>query len=222
MGRHTAPRPSAPKRHSGRTHDKPRTPTPPIVPLLAVALTGLSSLGAGALGTSQAAAEDGSSAARRPATSIVSVDGARIRQQEGVGFGPSSRDLARSALEETPLPRRDPGLTRMPDQADDEYADREVVSTGSCEASYYDTGAVTANGESFDPSRLTAAHKTLPFGTMVRVVNEANDKSVVVRINDRGPYIAGRCLDLTPPGMRAIAGPGVGTADIEYQVLGEK
>lgn len=221
MGRHTAPRPAAPKKRSARTHDKPRISAPPILPLLAVAVTGLSTLGAGALGTTQAAAEVDAARPQLPATSIVSVDGAQVRQHEG-GFGPSSRDLARSALEQTPLPRRDPGLTRMPDQAGDEYADRDVVSTGSCEASYYNTGAITANGESFDPSKLTAAHKTLPFGTMVRVVNKANDKSVVVRINDRGPYIAGRCLDLTPPGMRAIAGPGVGTADIEYQVLGEK
>ncbi len=64
-------------------------------------------------------------------------------------------------------------------------------------ASYYATGKITANGEPFNPEGLTAAHRSYPFGTMLRVVNKANNRVVVVRINDRGPYIDGRSLDLT-------------------------
>ena len=62
--------------------------------------------------------------------------------------------------------------------------------------SYYDDGSHTANGEKFDPNGLTAANRTLPFNTMVRVTNPSNGKSVTVRINDRGPFVSSRCLDL--------------------------
>ena len=56
----------------------------------------------------------------------------------------------------------------------------------------------TANGETFAPSKLTAAHRTLPFGTMVRVTNLRNGRTVMVRINDRGPFTKGRVIDVTP------------------------
>jgi rare lipoprotein A len=65
-------------------------------------------------------------------------------------------------------------------------------------------GEKTANGERASPSGLTAAHRTLPFGTQVRVTNQRNGRSVVVRINDRGPYVRGRVIDLTPAGARAL------------------
>ena len=56
----------------------------------------------------------------------------------------------------------------------------------------------TSNGETFSPSKLTAAHRTLPFGTMVRVTNLRNGRTVIVRINDRGPFTKGRIIDVTP------------------------
>ena len=62
----------------------------------------------------------------------------------------------------------------------------------------------TANGEYAYPSDFTAAHKTLPFGTLVKVINLANGRAVIVRINDRGPFIPGRIIDLTPAGAQAI------------------
>ncbi len=68
------------------------------------------------------------------------------------------------------------------------------------EASYYAHkyhGRTTANGEVYDENKMTAAHKTLPFGTTVRVTNLANGKKVVVRINDRGPFVKGRIIDLS-------------------------
>ncbi len=67
-------------------------------------------------------------------------------------------------------------------------------------ASYYArkfNGRVTANGERYDPGKMTAAHPTLPFGTFVKVTNLANDKEVIVRVNDRGPFIKGRIIDLS-------------------------
>ena len=70
-------------------------------------------------------------------------------------------------------------------------------------------GGRTASGERVQPGALTAAHKTLPFGTMVRVTNRRNNKSVVVRINDRGPFVRGRVIDLTPAGARAIGMSGL-------------
>lgn len=59
-------------------------------------------------------------------------------------------------------------------------------------------GRLTASGEPFNTDELTAAHQKLPFGTLLRVVNIGNDKEVVVRVNDRGPFVAGRIIDLSP------------------------
>jgi len=76
----------------------------------------------------------------------------------------------------------------------------EAGSVQEGEASYYAHryhGRTTANGEIYDENKMTAAHKTLPFGTTVRVTNLANGKKVVVRINDRGPFIKGRIIDLS-------------------------
>ena len=68
-------------------------------------------------------------------------------------------------------------------------------------ASVY-SGEKTANGEYAHASRFTAAHRTLPFGTLVQVTNTRTGRSVIVRINDRGPFIAGRIIDLTPGGRQ--------------------
>jgi len=76
----------------------------------------------------------------------------------------------------------------------------DYIDKGMMKASWYGPkfhGRITANGELFDQMALTAAHKKLKFGTLLRITNPKNDKSVVVRINDRGPYIAGRQLDLS-------------------------
>lgn len=96
----------------------------------------------------------------------------------------------------------------------------KVLESGSCGASFYSDGQLTANGESFNPDALTAAHKTLPFNTKVRVTNPANGKSVTVRINDRGPFIDGRCLDLSRAAFATIASVDVGALTVRYEVLG--
>jgi rare lipoprotein A len=95
-----------------------------------------------------------------------------------------------------------------------------VTASGTCQASFYtDEGNLTANGEVFHVKDFTAAHKSLPFNTRVRVTNTANSKSVVVRINDRGPFIAGRCLDLTPAAFDVIASRSAGVASVRFEVL---
>ncbi|GLU48436.1 septal ring lytic transglycosylase RlpA family protein [Nocardiopsis ansamitocini] len=90
---------------------------------------------------------------------------------------------------------------------------------GQCEASMYGDPQPTASGETFDPSAMTAAHKTLPFDTMVEVTNTANGKSVTVRINDRGPFISGRCLDLSTASFTQIASANAGVAQVQWQVV---
>jgi rare lipoprotein A len=78
-------------------------------------------------------------------------------------------------------------------------------------ASIYSTesGSGTASGQKLNPGALTAAHRTLPFGTKVKVTNKSNGRSVVVTINDRGPFIRGRIIDLTPAGGRALGFSGL-------------
>ena len=76
-------------------------------------------------------------------------------------------------------------------------------------ASSYSGYAKTASGERFNPSSLTAAHRTHRFGTMLRVTNLRNGRSVVVRVNNRGPFVRGRVIDLTPAGTRALGFSGL-------------
>nr|WP_108871153.1 septal ring lytic transglycosylase RlpA family protein [Tessaracoccus timonensis] len=89
-----------------------------------------------------------------------------------------------------------------------------------CKASYYWDPQPTASGERFNTHDFTAAHKSLPFGTRVKVTNKANGRSTVVRINDRGPYVAGRCLDLSTAAMKAIGGVKSGVVTVTWQVVG--
>src|SRR6185503_1794107 len=77
-------------------------------------------------------------------------------------------------------------------------------------ASYYKSGRVTANGERFNPNGLTAAHRSLRFGTRVRVTNLRNGRSVIVRINDRGPFVRGRIIDLTYGAAQVVGMHGSG------------
>ena len=94
------------------------------------------------------------------------------------------------------------------------FAFSSIAHAQSGIASIY-SGGRTANGERAAAGGLTAAHRTLPFGTQVRVTNRANGRSVVVRINDRGPFVRGRIIDLTPAGARALGFSGVAQVEIE-------
>ncbi|HKX89488.1 MAG TPA: septal ring lytic transglycosylase RlpA family protein [Sphingopyxis sp.] len=89
-------------------------------------------------------------------------------------------------------------------------------------ASYYGNelaGNRTASGERFDPGQLTAAHRTLPFGSMVRVTNTSNGDSVIVRINDRGPFSRGRVIDVSQAAAREIGMHRSGTARVKLALL---
>ncbi len=97
------------------------------------------------------------------------------------------------------------------------YASASFSAEYSGIASVY-SGGRTANGEIAAAGGLTAAHRTLPFGTMVRVTNNSTGRSVVVRINDRGPFVRGRVIDLTPAGARALGFSGL--AHVTLSVVG--
>jgi rare lipoprotein A len=91
-------------------------------------------------------------------------------------------------------------------------------------ASYYGRpfdGRLTANGEVYDRRRMTAAHKTIPFGTLLRVTNPKNGRSVVVRVNDRGPFVSGRDLDLSEGAARSLGVLADGVSDVTVEELSE-
>jgi rare lipoprotein A len=86
-------------------------------------------------------------------------------------------------------------------------------------ASFYTEGTQTASGEKFDTHDLTAAHPTLPFGTRVRVTNVATGKSVTVRVNDRGPYVRGRIVDVSYSAAESLGMVGKGVANVKLDVV---
>jgi rare lipoprotein A len=101
-------------------------------------------------------------------------------------------------------------------------ADSRIIESGM--ASWYGSkfhGKTTANGETYNMNDLTAAHKTLPFNTVVRVENVDNGKSVVVRINDRGPYIGDRIIDLSRRAARDIDMEDAGIANVRLVLVRE-
>lgn len=105
------------------------------------------------------------------------------------------------------------------DDEDDSAAERLL---GSGVASYYGSelaGHRTANGERFNPRELTAAHRTLPFGSKVRVTNPANGRSVVVRINDRGPFARGRLIDLSRSAAERIGLVAHGSGTVQLSLI---
>jgi len=86
-------------------------------------------------------------------------------------------------------------------------------------ASYYSEGTETASGEQFDPNALTAAHPNLPFGTKLRVTNVATGRSVIVRVNERGPFVPGRVVDVSSSAAAALGIVGQGTAKVKLDVV---
>jgi len=100
----------------------------------------------------------------------------------------------------------------------------EETEIGGGMASYYGdelAGNRTASGEPFNPGQLTAAHRSLPFGSMVRVTNTSNGDSVVVRINDRGPFSHGRVIDVSRAAAREIGMHRSGTARVKLALLND-
>jgi rare lipoprotein A len=102
-------------------------------------------------------------------------------------------------------------------------AEPSSVSNGV--ASYYGKdhhGKKTANGEVFDMYKLTAAHRSLPFGTQVKVTNLSNQRSVIVRINDRGPYYQGRIIDLSLAAAKSLEMVEAGITQVKLEVVDAK
>jgi len=86
-------------------------------------------------------------------------------------------------------------------------------------ASFYTEGTQTASGEKFDTHELTAAHPSLPFGTRLRVTNVATGRSVTVRVNDRGPYVPGRVVDVSYSAAESLGMVGKGVANVRLDVV---
>ena len=95
----------------------------------------------------------------------------------------------------------------------------DLAFAASGYASFYKKGRLTANGERFLPMGFTCAHRHLPFGTKLRVTNLRNGRSVTVRVNDRGPFIRGRVLDLSLGAARAIGMGGAGVVKVSYVIV---
>jgi rare lipoprotein A len=94
-----------------------------------------------------------------------------------------------------------------------------AASAATGYASYYKSGKLTANGERYIPSGLTAAHRQLPFGTKLKVTNLRNGKTVIVRVNDRGPFVRKRILDLSFGAAKAIGLQRAGIGKIQYDIV---
>jgi rare lipoprotein A len=116
-----------------------------------------------------------------------------------------------------------PAATETGPQASPQAASREAAEVGV--ASWYGAdfhGRKTANGEVYDKERLTCAHRTLPFGTFLRVSNLDNGSSVVVRVNDRGPFAKNRVIDLSEAAARIIGMIPTGTARVSLTAIPEE
>lgn len=128
-----------------------------------------------------------------------------------------------ASLERNPTPsfvtkRRVASATRhTPFAPRKDVAETHTASQGL--ASFYTEGTRTANGEKFDTYQMTAAHPTLPFGTKLRVTNVATGRSVTVRVNDRGPYVPGRVVDVSYSAADALGMVGRGVAKVKLDVV---
>lgn len=133
------------------------------------------------------------------------------------GLDAETLDRMRTTGEADPVSAPAPRPRSAPDRGD-RAAASPAVATWTGHASWYGPGFHgnrTASGERYDQYAMTAAHKTLPFGTHLRVTNTANGRSVVVRVNDRGPFIPGRDLDVSRAAAEALGFGGVATVRIE-------
>lgn len=167
-------------------------------------------------------------------THSIKLDGEElIKLDKGVILPDTTRNQAVDALQATNRLRRlmgdAPPLTAIikPEQTSSQESGlasvRPVTSRRKGMASWYGPGfhgRLTANGERYNQNGLTAAHKSLPFGTQVRVTNLHNGRSVTVRINDRGPYIHGRVIDLSKGAANVIGLVNSGVAPVQLEILG--
>jgi rare lipoprotein A len=127
---------------------------------------------------------------------------------------PSTRQAAFERARETHV-----SVVRRQVTPSEHHVALATPTRGGGVASFYSEGHSTASGEKFDPNELTAAHPSLPFGTKLRVTNTATGKSVTVRVNDRGPYVPGRVVDVSYSAAQALGMVHSGTANVKLDVV---
>lgn len=110
-------------------------------------------------------------------------------------------------------------LLFVPFLAGCQTVDSKPLNTSTVVSSWYQHGARTASGQRFDPNGLSAAHRTLPFGTKLRLTNPHNGKSIIVTVNDRGPFIRGTGLDVSRGAARQLGFIRQGKTRLQMQVM---
>jgi rare lipoprotein A len=155
------------------------------------------------LGAASLAACAQSSVVTRNSEFVSSSRQASLQHNRTVSFFTNRR--VASTKKHTPFARHD------------NAAPTQIATQGV--ASFYTEGQQTASGEKFDTHDLTAAHPTLPFGTRLRVTNVATGRSVTVRVNDRGPYVPGRVVDVSYSAADALGMVGRGIAKVKLDVV---
>ena len=180
---------------------------------------GASSSSASDEGTPRRAAK-----ARKQETSVTNDDDEKPARRKRAAVAKSSDDDAqpvrrkRAVVAKASDDDEKPARRRRARSSDD--GDNGGGATFSGAASYYWEPQALASGGRFNPNAYTAAHKTLPFGTRVRVTNQRNGQSVDVVINDRGPYVAGRVIDLSKAAAHDINMQGAGVVPVSVRILG--
>jgi rare lipoprotein A len=134
-----------------------------------------------------------------------------------VGSRSTATDHGRNVSRETGTQATTITNNHAPAAAADRGTETRDASLGL--ASYYQHGSQTASGEQFDAHQLTAAHPTLPFGTRLRVTNVATGQSVTVRVNDRGPFVRGRVVDVSYSAAESLGLVGRGVAKVKLDVV---
>ena len=129
----------------------------------------------------------------------------------------ASQEYNRDHIIRTPKRRVAVARKHTPFASNKKAAGTQVASDGI--ASFYTEGTKTASGEKFNTHELTAAHPTLPFGTRLRVTNVASGQSVTVRVNDRGPYVRGRVVDVSYAAAETLGMVGGGIAKVKLDVV---
>lgn len=112
-----------------------------------------------------------------------------------------------------------PSIRYTDEMFEPESAGTEFGRASFYEAGWFGIGEQTASGERFHQYEMTAAHKTLPMGTFVRVTNLLNNRQTIARITDRGPFVRGRIIDLSKTGAKDIGILGPGTAQVRLEIL---
>lgn len=132
-------------------------------------------------------------------------------------FYAPSRQASPDRVRTASIVRRQVPVAHAPFATHEPAAGTKTASQGI--ASFYTEGTRTASGEKFDTNELTAAHPTLPFGTKLRVTNVTNGQSVTVRVNDRGPYVPGRVVDVSYSAARTLGMVDGGVAKVKLDVV---